>query len=217
MSDVFRTLYPFLSETETTADPEPVLREVSASTRLKSREIVDLRRATFAEATDAIVDAAIAMADAFARGRKLLAFGNGGSATDAQDAAADCARPPVAGWRSLPAIALVDAIATVTAIANDVGFENVFARQVIALGDAGDIAIAFSTSGRSPSVLAGLAEAKRRGLITIGLAGYDGGSIRTACDHAIVVRAEHIPRIQEAQATAWHALLELTQIRLCDS
>ena len=103
--------------------------------------------------------------------------------------------------------------AILTAIANDVGTEAIFARQVIAYGGAGDALLALSTSGNSANVIAALAEARRRGLVTIAFVGYDGGRIAAdgLADHVVVTRSEHIPRIQEAQATAWHVLRELIE------
>jgi D-sedoheptulose 7-phosphate isomerase len=112
---------------------------------------------------------------------------------------------------SLPAIALTNDIAVVTAVANDVGFDNVFARQVIAFGRTGDIALGISTSGNSSNVLVAFEQAKKQGLLTIGLAGYDGGKMMhtPAVDFCINAPSDHIPRIQEAQATVYHALLEV--------
>ena len=216
--DFGRELYPFLYEAPSrgAAGVDALLAQVRESTIQKCRDVVALRRQLADEYLDGLVDAADAMASAFARGGKLLAFGNGGSATDAQDAAADCLTPPVAHWRRLPAIALTSDAAVLTALANDVGVENIFSRQVIAFGERGDVALGISTSGNSANVVAALAEAKRRGLLTIAFAGYDGGAVARAgaVDFCFVARAEYVPRIQEGQATLWHALLELTQERL---
>jgi D-sedoheptulose 7-phosphate isomerase len=158
-----------------------------------------------------IVAAGQAMARAFARGATLLAFGNGGSTTDAQDMVTELINPPFPDWPPLPAIALTNDIAVVTAVGNDVGFDNVFARQVIAYGRRGDIAFGISTSGNSTNVLVALEQAKKQGLLTVGLAGYDGGKMKhsRAVDFCIVSHSDHIPRIQEAQATVYHALLEV--------
>ena len=218
--DYGRELYPFLYDApETDARQlEAVLTEVRQSTLQKCRDVVALRRQLIEEYRDRLVEAAEAMAEAFARGGKLLAFGNGGSATDAQDAAADCLAPPFPHWRALPALALTNDIAVVTAVGNDVGFDNVFLRQIIAFGEPRDIALGISTSGNSPNVIAALAEAKRRGLLTVALAGYDGGAMSRAgtADYCFVARLEYVPRIQEGQATVWHALLELVQERLAE-
>lgn len=218
--DFGRDLYPFLYEA-----PAPdagrldlVLAEVRHSTLQKCRDVVALRRQILDEWADRLVLAAESMADAFVGNHKLLAFGNGGSATDAADVAADCLAPPFTYWRILPAMALTNDIAVVTAVANDVGFENVFSRQVIALGEAGDIALGISTSGNSKNVIAGLVEAKRRGLLTVALSGNDGGAMAQPglADFCFIARSEYIPRIQEGQATLWHALLELVQERLAE-
>jgi D-sedoheptulose 7-phosphate isomerase len=217
--DYGRDLYPFLYEAPGGSTLDAVLAEVRRSTAQKCRDVVALRRQLVAEYADLLVDAAEAMAAAFARGGKLLAFGNGGSATDAQDAAADCVAPPCARWRPLPALALTNDVAVVTAVGNDVGFEHVFARQLIALGEPGDIALGISTSGNSPSVVAALAEARRRGLLTVALAGYDGGAMARdgVADFCFVARLAYVPRIQEGQATVWHALLELVQEVLAET
>jgi D-sedoheptulose 7-phosphate isomerase len=161
--------------------------------------------------SEQIITAGWAMARSFAKGATLLAFGNGGSATDAQDLVADLLTPPFPGWTPLPAIALTNDIAVVTAVGNDVGFDNIYTRQVIAFGRPGDIAVGISTSGNSPNVLVALEQAKRQGLLTIGLAGYDGGKMArsAAVDVCITVPSDYIPRIQEAQATMSHALLEV--------
>jgi D-sedoheptulose 7-phosphate isomerase len=149
----------------------------------------------------------------FSGGGKLLALGNGGSATDAMDVVADF-REPLRGdsaSHGRPAIDLTEDPAILTAIANDIGTEAIFSRQVIAYGTDGDALLALSTSGNSLNVIAALAEARRRGLATIAFVGYDGGRIGAEglADHVVVTRSEHIPRIQEAQASAYHALREL--------
>ncbi len=145
-----------------------------------------------------------------AAGGKVLAFGNGGSATDAQDLVFDLMAPPP-GLRPVPAISLTNDAAVVTAVGNDVGFENVFARQVIAYGSPGDVAVAISTSGGSRNVLAAIEEARRRELVTVGFAGYGGGRLAELCDRAHVIDADYIPRIQEAQATQYHVLRRLLE------
>jgi D-sedoheptulose 7-phosphate isomerase len=209
-SEYDRLFYPFLF-TGGTASAEDVLAQVRHSTLEKSREMIALRQATLEQSGDLIVAAGVAIAHAFANGATLLAFGNGGSATDAQDIVADLSDPPFAGSRPLPAIALTNDIAVVTAVGNDVGFDNIFARQVIAFGRAGDIAVGISTSGNSINVLVALEQAKKQGLLTIAIAGYDGGNVArsAAVDFCITAASEHVPRIQEAQATAYHALLEV--------
>jgi D-sedoheptulose 7-phosphate isomerase len=191
-------LYPFLGEHED--DLDTVLADVCASTLRKGAQTSALRRALDA---GAIARAAAAIRARLDAGGRLIAFGNGGSSTDAQDVAADCLA------RGLPALALTNDAATVTAVANDVGFELAFARQLIALARPADVALAVSTSGSSPNVLAGLEEARRRGLLTCALTGGGGGRLAQLdwLDHLFVVPGEDIPRLQEAHATIWHLLL----------
>ena len=144
-------------------------------------------------------------------GGRLLALGNGGSATDAMDVVADFRCPPDPRWPPRRALDLTEDPAILTAIANDIGTEAIFARQVIAHGRAGDALLAISTSGNSTNVIAALAEARRAGSRTIAMVGYDGGRVAAErlADHVVVTRSEHIPRIQEAQASAYHVLREL--------
>jgi D-sedoheptulose 7-phosphate isomerase len=209
-SEYDRLFYPFLFEGGK-ASIEDVLAQVQHSTLEKCREVVALRRATLEHSGKQILIAGEAMARAFANGATLFAFGNGGSTTDAQDLVTELINPPFPDWPSLPAIALTNDIAVVTAVGNDVGFDNIYARQIIAFGRQGDIALGISTSGNSINVLAAFEQAKKQGLLTVGLAGYDGGNtIRSsAVDYCILSPSDHVPRIQEAQATAYHALLEV--------
>ena len=209
-SEYDRLFYPFLFEGGK-ASIEDVLAQVRHSTLEKCREVIALRRATLEHSGKQIIAAGEAMARAFANGATLLAFGNGGSTTDAQDLVTELINPPFPEWPALPAIALPNDIAVVTAVGNDVGFENIYARQIIAFGRPGDIALGISTSGNSINVLAAFEQAKKQGLMNVGLAGYDGGNtLRSpAVDFCILSPSDHIPRIQEAQATAYHALLEV--------
>jgi D-sedoheptulose 7-phosphate isomerase len=203
-------LYPFLAEEE--RDLEAVLADVRDSVLMKAAEAAALRTQTLAENRAVLVAAARELRARFEAGGKLLALGNGGSATDAMDAAADLRQPPAA-WPSRPAIDLTADSSVLTAIANDIGVEAIFARQVIAYGAPGDALLSFSTSGSSGNVIAALGEARRRGLCTIALVGYGGGRIAAEglADHVVVTRSEHIPRIQEAQASAWHVLRGLVE------
>ncbi len=218
--DFARELYPFLfaPAADSAGSASALLESVRSSTMAKCAEVVALRRELIDEFEEQLGLAADMMAERFARGGKLLAFGNGGSATDADDVAVDCIDPPRAGWRSLAALSLSADSATVTALANDVGIEQVFARQVAALGARDDIALGFSTSGNSTNVVAAFVEARRRGMLTVALTGYDGGAIARggAVDFCFVARREFVPRIQEGHATLWHALLDLVQASLDD-
>lgn len=209
-SEYDRLFYPFLFEGGK-ASLEDVLAQARHSTLEKCHEVVALRRTTLKCSGEQIVATGQAIAEAFANGATLFAFGNGGSTTDAQDLVTDLVNPPLSHWPPLPAIALTNDIAVVTAVANDVGFDNVYARQVIAFGRPGDIAVGISTSGNSINVLVALEQAKKQGLMTVGIAGYDGGRMlhSSAVDFCINSPSDHIPRIQEAQATAYHALLEV--------
>ncbi|MFL6137333.1 MAG: SIS domain-containing protein [Frankiaceae bacterium] len=206
------SLYPFLYEER--VDREAVRAQLRRSTAEKALEIVALRREVEALHGAALVACAGAMAERFRRGGRLLAFGNGGSSSDAQAVAQLLCAPP--SGRPLPALGLTNDVAALTALANDVGFDVVFARQVAAFGRADDIALALSTSGGSANVLRGLAEAHSRGLLTVALAGYDGGAMAAmaesaAIDHLFVVPSSSVHRIQEAQTTIYDVLWELTQ------
>ncbi len=203
-------LYPFLGQQET--DLEAVLADVRRSVAMKAQEISALRTETLREAGAVLAAAAAALRARLDAGGRLLAFGNGGSATDAMDAVADLRFPP-GPWPPRAALDLTEDAAILTALANDIGTEALFARQVIAHGRAEDALLAFSTSGTSTNVIAALAEARRRGLETIAMVGYDGGRVAAEqlADHVVITRSEHIPRIQEAQASAWHVLRELVE------
>ncbi|MCW3056785.1 MAG: Phosphoheptose isomerase-like protein [Solirubrobacterales bacterium] len=206
-------LYPFLGQRE--EDLESVLADVRASVLAKAHEVAELRAQTLRDAEDELREAAHMMRSRLDGGGRVLALGNGGSATDAMDAVADLRMPP-ARWPARAAIDLTEDPAIITAIANDVGEESIFSRQIIAHGREDDTLLAFSTSGGSRNVLAALAEARQRGMLTIAFVGYDGGRIASEelADHVIVTRSEHIPRIQEAQASAWHVLRELVEAPL---
>lgn len=203
-------LYPFLYA-GSEGGLATVMDEVRRSTVDKTAEIEALRAEVLARYDTELVACAQAMAAAFAAGRRLYAFGNGGSSTDAQDVATLYLHPP--SGRPLGALSLTGDIATVTALSNDVGFEVVFARQLAALARAGDIAFGLSTSGGSENVIRAFGEAARRGLVTVGLAGYDGGRMAEAgtIDHLFVIPSVSVHRIQEAQTTVFHVLWELTQ------
>lgn len=192
-------LYPFLDADET--DLRTVLHDVAASTIQKGADVRALRRKID---LDAIVACARDVRARLERGGRVLAFGNGGSSTDAQDLATDCR---ARGW---PAHALNDDVATITAVGNDVGFDNVFARQLIALAREADVAVAISTSGSSRNVLAALEEAHRRGLLTVAITGYGGGRARglPGVDHVFAADSDYVPRLQETHATMYHLLLE---------
>jgi D-sedoheptulose 7-phosphate isomerase len=200
-------LYPFLGREQ--QDTTDVVADVAASIRVKAEDDAALRARAAREESDHIGRAALAIGERLERGGKLMLFGNGGSATDANDWSIDCVLPP-AGYRPIPAISLSMESATLTAVANDVGLENTFLRQLVAHAGPVDAAIAISTSGGSRNVIVALEEARKRGLLTIALLGYDGGEIvrRGLADIPIVVRSDYIPRIQEVQASIYHVMRE---------
>lgn len=190
-------LYPFIEHDE--RDPGPLLADLARSAEGKAAASARLRAATISVLDAELGAAAAAMAARFQAGGRLFAFGNGGSSTDAAGVAALFTRPP--SGRSLPARSLVADHAVLTALANDVGYELVFSRQLISTAGPDDIALGLSTSGSSPNLLRAFAEAQRLGLLTVGLAGYDGGSMVEAgtVDHCLVVRSDSVHRIQEVQ------------------
>jgi D-sedoheptulose 7-phosphate isomerase len=210
-----QSLYPFLYA-DKGQGVDAVLEEVRRSTAEKAAEIVVLRKEVGERYTDELLTCATTMAAAFAAGGRLFTFGNGGSSTDAQTVASLFLAPP--SGRPLPAFCLTADAATVTALSNDIGFDVVFARQLGAFSRAGDIALGLSTSGGSANVLRAFDEASRRGLITVGLAGYHGGKMAEAdtIEHLFVIPSSSVHRIQEAQTTVYHVLWELTQ-RALDS
>jgi D-sedoheptulose 7-phosphate isomerase len=206
-------LYPFLYGGGTAAPR--VLEAVAESVRQKVAEIVELRRAVGQTQAAAVAQCAERLAKAFATGGTLLAFGNGGSSTDAQDVVHTFVDPPPPA-RPLPALGLTNDVAVVTALSNDVSFEVVFSRQVRAFGRTGDIALALSTSGGSPNVLAALEEADKLGMVTVGLAGYGGGRMAElpAVQHMFAVPSSSVHRVQEVQTTLYHVLWEATHAAL---
>jgi D-sedoheptulose 7-phosphate isomerase len=206
-------LYPFLGEAE--HDLDAVLADVRRSVLMKAEEVQELREQTVRGSADAIHAAAARLRAALDGGARVLALGNGGSATDAMDLVADLmSAPGRPGWPARPALDLTADTAIITAVANDIGSDAIFSRQVIAHGRRGDALVTLSTSGSSLSVLSALAEARRRGLETIALVGYDGGRVAAEqlADQIIISPSQYIPRIQEAQATAYHLLRELIEL-----
>ncbi|MBV9094192.1 MAG: SIS domain-containing protein [Streptosporangiaceae bacterium] len=207
------SLYPFLYAGAT--DLDAVLDQVRASTAAKVNEIIALRQAVAARDGGRLARCAEQLAAALAAGARLFAFGNGGSATDAQQLATLFLNPG-GDARPLPALALANDTSVVTALCNDIGVEVVFARQIAAFGRRGDIAVGLSTSGNSENLLRAFDEASRRGMMTIGLAGYDGGKMAEldSIDYLFVAPTSSVHRIQEAQTTTYHVLWELTQVAL---
>jgi D-sedoheptulose 7-phosphate isomerase len=208
------SLYPFLYPDNSDAGPTSlpaVLEDVRRSTVAKAEEIIELRRVISARDGDRLMSCAADAAARFAAGGRLLAFGNGGSATDAQELVTLFLNPG-GGARPLPALGLAADTSVVTALGNDIGIDVVFARQIAAFGRRRDIAVGLSTSGNSDNLLRAFDEASRRGLLTIGFAGYQGGKMAEldSIDYLFVAPSLSVHRIQEAQTTVYHVLWELT-------
>jgi D-sedoheptulose 7-phosphate isomerase len=205
-------LYPFIEGDET--DASSLLVDLGRSAREKWGESTALRAATIEQSRSQIEVVAEAMAERFVAGGRLFTFGNGGSSTDADGVAHLYTQPP---WGApLAARSLVEDVAVLTALSNDIGFDVVFSRQLIAHGRPGDIAMGFSTSGNSENLLVAFTEAKRRGMLTVGMSGYDGGRMAAdpSVEHCLVARSQSVHRIQEAQSALVHVLWAEVQAAL---
>ena len=204
-------LYPFLGmEKQGTRD---VLDEVTSSILMKVHDDAKLRAQVAQEEAEQISSTALAIQERLRLGGKIILFGNGGSATDANDFAIDCVLPPP-GYQSIPAVSLSLEPANITAVANDIGTDAIFLRQLIAQGRPEDIAIGISTSGGSRNIIMALEEARKRNMLTVALLGYDGGEIKRKrlADFPVVVNCDYIPRIQEVQASIYHVIRESLQV-----
>ena len=204
-------LYPFLGRNK--QETKDVVSQVAESILLKVRDDSALRERMAREESEQIGNAVLAMMERLDRGGKLIIFGNGGSATDANDWALDCVDPP-RDYRPIPAISLAMEPANITAVANDIGTEVIFLRQLIAQAHPQDVAIGISTSGGSRNIVAALEEARKRKLLTVALLGYDGGEVlrRKLADWPVVVHCDYIPRIQEVQASVYHVMREIFEV-----
>ena len=210
-----KTFYPFLQEGASRGEDreghDSLMGELSHTIVAKARESARVKERFFEENKETILQASLAMARAFHRGRKLLVCGNGGSATDAGHIATEFMHPITVGRRALPAISLTNDAATMSAVANDVSFADVFLRQIIALGKTGDMFLGVSTSGDSENLLRAFETAKRMGLITIGYAGGEGGRMRlsAAVDFCLTIPTTSVHRAQETQVTLYHVMWDL--------
>jgi D-sedoheptulose 7-phosphate isomerase len=203
-------LYPFLgTEKQGTRD---VLDEVTSSILMKVHDDAKLREQVAREEAEQIGNTALAIHERLRLGGKIILFGNGGSATDANDFAIDCVLPPP-GYQSIPAVSLSLEPANITAVANDIGTDAIFLRQLIAQARPEDVAIGISTSGGSRNIIMALEEARKRNMLTVALLGYDGGEIKRkrVADFPVVVNCDYIPRIQEVQASIYHVIRESLQ------
>ena len=181
------------------------------------KAVTDLARLAeeFASRNEAtLTEAAGLLTAAFAKGRKVLVFGNGGSAADAQHLAAEYVNRFRRERRALPALALTVDTSVLTSIANDSSYERVFARQIEAFGRPDDVAVGISTSGASPNVIAGIRQARLQGLVTVGFSGADGGALLRECDHCLVVPAKGAARVQEIHLICGHVICDLVEQEL---
>lgn len=176
---------------------------------------LEVKRRYFEEHAEQVARAAALISESFAAGGKLLLCGNGGSAADAQHIAGEFInRFMLAERRGLPAIALSTDGGVLTCIANDTGFDRIFARQIEALGERGDVCLAISTSGTSPNIVAAVEQARTQGLVTIGLLGRDGGRVAELCELSLVVPSRDTQRIQETHNLIGHIICELVETAL---
>jgi D-sedoheptulose 7-phosphate isomerase len=210
------SLYPFLHGGE--QDAGKLAAVLLHSVAEKAADSRDVNARFFAAQGEVLIAAARAIAQVYRGGGRLFAMGNGGSSCDAAHIAVEFTHPVTAGRPALAAINLVADVAMLSAVGNDVGFEHVFVRQIIAQGRPGDGLIGISTSGNSPNLLAAFATAKELGLATIGLSGGDGGAIKTAgtVDHCLIVPSGSIHRVQECHVAAYHILWDLVHTLLAD-
>jgi D-sedoheptulose 7-phosphate isomerase len=212
IDDFSRAFYPFLHDD--TRQPQELSQSLGFSLMEKARESVEVKLRFFDENKESILAAALAMAKAFKRGRKLLVCGNGGSATDAQHIAVEFMHPITVGRKALPAICLSNDNAMITAIANDIGVADIYSRQVIALGQEGDILLGVSTSGNSENIIQAFETARRMKLTTISYAGGDGGKMQQMFTKGVVnfcftVPTSSIHRIQETHVALYHISWDL--------
>ncbi len=212
VDDFSRAFYPFLHADG--RQPEDLLGELSFSLLEKARESNEIKSRFFAENKDAILEASLAIARCFHRGHRMFVCGNGGSATDAQHIAVEFMHPITVGRQALPVTCLVNDLAMVTAVANDVGIEHIFSRQIIAHGQSGDVLIGISTSGNSDNLINAFETARRMELVTIGFAGGDGGKMaelhnKGLLDHCLTVQTASIHRVQETHVALYHIIWDL--------
>lgn len=214
--DALRALYPF--QYGDTADGPSETAALLESIRQKAAESIEVEREFFAASGERVLAAARALAQVYRRSGKLFTMGNGGSACDASHVAVEFLHPVTTGRPALPAIDLGADRSFLTAVANDVGFEHAYARQLAALARPGDALLGISTSGRSENLMRAFRKAKELGLTTFGLAGMEGGAMAEsdALDHVLVVRHDSIHRIQECHVAIYHILWDLVHTLLAD-
>lgn len=212
----FEALYPFLHDRK--QDPEALHRSLLESVRQKAGHSVEVKQRFFEENGEQVVEAARAVADVYRRGGRMYSMGNGGSSCDAAHFAVEFLHPITAGRPALTATNLAADEAMMSAVGNDVGFDHVFVRQVIALCRPEDGLVGFSTSGNSKNLINAYAKAKEMGLTTIGLAGGEGGEMASSedVDQCLVVNTDSIHRIQEVHVATYHIIWDLVHTLLAD-
>ena len=211
-----QTLYPFLHGRR--QDAAQLDAALLLSVQEKAGDSRETNDRFFGDQAQLLIAAAKALADVYRRGGRLFTMGNGGSSCDAAHVAVEFVHPITAGRPALAAINLVADLAMISAVGNDVGLEHVFVRQIIAHGRAGDALIGMSTSGNSANLIAAFTRAKEMGITTIGLAGGEGGQMKSSgvVDHCLVVPSRSIHRIQECHVIAYHILWDLVHTLLAD-
>jgi D-sedoheptulose 7-phosphate isomerase len=210
--DFSQVFYPFLHDDKKA--PGEFIAGLRFSLLEKASESAQIKTNFFEENQDGILEASLALAQAFHNGHKLLVCGNGGSATDAQHVAVEFMHPITVGRRALPSVCLTNDMAMITAVANDVGFDHVFVRQIIALGQEGDVLLAISTSGNSENLLRAFETARRLKIVTMAFSGNDGGEMARIgreglVDFCFTVPTPSVHRIQETHVALYHVLWDL--------
>jgi D-sedoheptulose 7-phosphate isomerase len=215
-NSALQSLYPFLHGSR--QDAARIDEALLESVRQKSRDSLAVKEAFFKDSAAQVVEVARALAKVFENGGKLFTMGNGGSSCDAAHIAVEFLHPVTAGRPAMPAVNLGADIAMISAVGNDVGFDHVFVRQLIAHARRGDALIGVSTSGNSDNLLAAFARAKEMGLLTIGLAGGGGGKMKESrhLDYCLVAPSDSVHRIQECHVAIYHILWDLVHTLLAD-
>jgi D-sedoheptulose 7-phosphate isomerase len=213
--EILKSFYPFLYGRS--QEPSSMNAALIEAVDDKVRRHRDVIGTFFAKNSQALIDAAAAIARMYQRNGRLFAMGNGGSSCDASHVAVEFQHPVTAGRPALTAIDLSADRTMLTAVANDIGFDHIFVRQIIAQGRSGDGLIGLSTSGNSKNLVNAFIKAKEMGLMTVGLAGMNGGAMATiGLDHCLIVEEDSIHRIQECHVTIYHILWDLVHSLLAD-
>lgn len=218
-NDMLGTLYPFM---DSGAGQKPESRDKSAelldSIRLKTAESIAVKEQFFTDNATLLASIAEAIADSYRNGGRLITAGNGGSSCDAAHLALEFMHPVTAGRPALPAINLSQDNAMLTAVANDVGFEHVLPRQLLALAKPEDVLVVFSTSGNSANITSACVKAKALGMTVVAFSGGDGGELagHSAVDHCLIVATDSVHRIQECHLVSYHILWDLVHTLLAD-